>query len=187
MSNQPSLTGGQIPSIATKRLTLRPFNEADVEPLYLILNDGDVLRYFPNPSAPPRDRVERLVSNILAHWQEHGFGWWALEQPAEPGLMGWCGLTFLPETVETEVAYCLGKPHWGKGFATEAASASLRFGFQTIALPRIIGLVHPENRASAHVLEKLGMSLIDRNRYFGMDVLRYWRDRDDWLVAHDQT
>jgi ribosomal-protein-alanine N-acetyltransferase len=155
--------------------------------LYLILNDADVLRYFPNPSAPPRDRVERLVSNILAHWQEHGFGWWAVELQAEPHLMGWCGLTFLPETGETEVAYCLGKPHWGKGFATEAAMASLHFGFETWALPRIIGLVHPENRASIHVLEKLGMSFIDRSCYFGMDLLRYWRERDDWLVVHEQA
>ena len=187
MSNQPSLAGREVPGLATERLILRPFTLADVEPLYLLLQDPEVLRYFPNPSTPPRDRVQRLVGNILAHWQEHGFGWWALEQQAEPRLMGWCGLTFLPETGETEVAYCLGKPYWGQGFATEAASASLRFGFESLTLPRIIGLVHPDNTASSHVLEKLGMSFVDRSRYFGMDLLRYWRDGDTWPSAHEQA
>jgi RimJ/RimL family protein N-acetyltransferase len=186
MSDQPSPTGHTIPTLQTARLAMRPFTFADVDPLYLLLADPDVLRYFPNPGAPPRDRVERIVGHILDHWHEHGLGWWALEQLAQPRLMGWCGLTFLPETGETEVAYCLGKAYWGQGFATEAATASLRFGFESLARPRIIGLVHPDNRASAHVLEKLGMSFVDRTPYFGMELLRYGRDAGTWPSANGQ-
>jgi ribosomal-protein-alanine N-acetyltransferase len=178
MSSQTPLGDKTTPTLTTARLDLRPFTASDVEPLYLLLQEPDVLRYFPNPSTPPRDRVERIVTHILAHWQEHGFGWWAVHERSRPHLLGWCGLTFLPETGETEVAYCLGKPYWGQGFATEAATASLRFGFDTLALSRIIGLVHPENKASSHVLEKLGMSFVDRSCYFGMELLRYWRDRE---------
>jgi len=187
MSNQPSPITREVPTLTTQRLSLRPYTSADVEPLHRLLNEGDVLRYFPNPLPPPREQVERIVNHILAHWQEQGFGWWALEQQADPHLMGWCGLTYLPETGETEVAYCLGKAYWGQGFATEAAMATLRFGFERLALPRIIGLVHPDNGASRHVLEKLGMSFVDRTSYFGMDILRYWRDRETWLPAHGKA
>lgn len=185
MTNPPP-PAREIPTLTTQRLTLRPYTPEDIDPLHRLLNEGDVLRYFPNPSPPALEKVEKWVQGFLAHWQEQGYGWWALERLGDPSLMGWCGLTFLPETGETEVAYLLGRPYWGKGFATEAATAALRFGFERLALPRIIGLVHPDNRGSQHVLEKLGMSLVDRSLYFGMDLLRYGCDREAWLTAHPQ-
>lgn len=183
MTNPPPLAR-EMPTLTTQRLTLRPYTPEDIDPLHRLLNEGDVLRYFPNPTPPSLEQVEKWVSHFLAHWQEQGYGWWALDQPGDPSLMGWCGLTFLPETGETEVAYLLGRRHWGKGFATEAAAAALGFGFEQLALRRIIGLVHPDNRGSQHVLEKVGMSFVDRSVYFGMELLRYWADRDAWLLAH---
>ena len=187
MASSFSVPTREIPTLTTQRLTLRPYASADVEPLFRLLNEGDVLRYFPNPLPPPRDRVERIVNHILDHWQEQGFGWWAVERRSDTALMGWCGLTFLPETGETEIAYLLERAYWEQGFATEAATASLRFGFERLVLPRIIGLVHPDNRGSQHVLEKLGMAFVDRASYFGMELLRYWRDRESWLPADAQS
>lgn len=186
MRSSSPLAAREIPTLTTQRLALRPYTPADVDLLFHLLNEGDVLHYFPNPLPPPRDRVERIVNHILAHWQEHGYGWWAVERQPDTALMGWCGLTFLPETGETEVAYLLGRAFWGQGFATEAAMASVRFGFEQVALPRIIGLVHPDNRGSQHVLEKLGMTFVDRAGYFGMELMRYGRDRDTWLPADGQ-
>ncbi|MBU0491592.1 MAG: GNAT family N-acetyltransferase [Chloroflexi bacterium] len=166
-----------IPTVTTDRLTLRPFTAEDVDALYCILSDPDVLRYFPNPNTPPRDRVEKFIAHQLAHWEEHRLGWWAVEPRAKPELMGWCGLQFLPETQETEVGYLLGQAYWGKGFATEGAWAALRYGFEDIGLDTIIALVHPDNWASNHVIEKLDMPFVDRNNYFGMDVNRYALER----------
>ena len=170
----------KIPTITTARLILRPFVEADAGPLHRILNEEDTLRYFPNPDPLPLERVQKFVTRQLAHWDEHGFGWWAVE-PREPHgrqeLIGWNGLQFLPETGEIEVGYLLSKAHWGKGFATEGGLASLEFGFQALGLENIIAIVHPGNKASIRVIEKLGMSLVDRTNYFGMDVLRYILDR----------
>jgi RimJ/RimL family protein N-acetyltransferase len=165
-----------IPTVTTSRLTLRPFAEADADPLHRILGNSDVLRYFPNPNAPSLEQVQRFIARQLAHWQDHSFGWWAVELRAAPGLIGWNGLQFLPETGEIEVAYLLDKPHWGQGLATEGAQASLQFGFETLGLKGIVAIVHPENRASIRVIEKLGMSLVDRTHYFGMEVLRYRRE-----------
>jgi len=64
----------EIPEIKTPRLILRPFKKEDVDPLRQILQEEDILRYFPNPSPPSRERVERLISNQLKHWEEHHLG-----------------------------------------------------------------------------------------------------------------
>jgi ribosomal-protein-alanine N-acetyltransferase len=152
-----------------------------------------VLVYFPTTKAPPLDRVQRLVVGHLKHWDEHGYGWWAVEPRASqttrsPGtarvsdsaLIGWAGLTYLPETDETEVAYLLDKPFWGRGLATEAARASLRYGFEELAIDTIVGVVHPDNLASQRVLTKAGLSFVEPAHYFGMDVLRYTIERSAW-------
>lgn len=167
----------KIPTITTPRLTLRPFTEADIGPLHQILVEPDVLRYFPNPDPPARDRVEKLVTGQLAHWAEHGYGWWAVEVRPDGAFAGWNGLQYLPETDETEIGYLLGKPFWGRGLATEGARAGLRFGFEELGLEKIVAVVHPDNVASRRVIEKLGMHGGDQAHYFGMDVYHYALDR----------
>jgi len=164
-----------IPTIITPRLALRPFSEKDVEPLLHIMNEADIMRYFPNPDPPAVERVQNLIARLLTHWEEHDYGWWAVAPLPDQPLAGWCGLTFLPETGETEVAYLLTKAWWGRGLATEAAQAALQFGFEKLGFEQIIAVVHPENRASIRVIEKLGMDFTGRYTYFGMEVLRYVR------------
>jgi RimJ/RimL family protein N-acetyltransferase len=170
-----------IPTIKTDRLVLRPFMEEDNEPLYHILQETDILRYFPNPTAPSRERVQLLISNQLKHWEHHNLGWWAVESDVERKLIGWCGLQFLPETMEHEVGFLLSKSCWGKGLATKGAKASLLYGFGKLGLKTIIGITHPDNHRSQRVIEKLGMTLTARTRYFGMDCYRYSIDRPDFV------
>lgn len=170
----------KIPTLTTTRLTLRPFTDQDVDPLHQILSVPGVLRYFPKTAPPSRDQVQRLVDGQLQHWAEHGLGWWAVEPRRGRELIGWCGLQFLPETEETEVAYLLAKPHWGRGLATEGARASLHFGFETLRLETIIALVHPDNIASQRVIQKLKMPFVNRALYFGIDVYRYILERADY-------
>ena len=169
-----------IPTLTTSRLILRAFTKEDVDPLHHILGEKEILRYFPNPSPPSRDKVEKLISARLGHWEEHGYGWWAIEQRLKKGLIGWSGLLFLPETKEVEVGYLLGKAFWGKGLATEAAQACLQYGFKNFAMEIIVAIVHPENMASQRVIKKLGMSFVDEARYFGMDCHRYSIERSSF-------
>jgi RimJ/RimL family protein N-acetyltransferase len=166
-----------IPTIVTSHLTLRPFTLQDSGPLHRILGDRDVLRYFPNPQSPSLDRVERMIAHQLEHWQEHGYGWWAVEPTPTGEFIGWCGLQFLSETEETEVGYLLGKPFWGQGLATEGAQTSLLYGFEDLGLETIVAIVHPENIASQRVIEKLGMSFTGRAHYFGMPCYHYTIER----------
>jgi ribosomal-protein-alanine N-acetyltransferase len=71
----------------------------------------------------------------------------------------------------------LAPAFWGQGVATEAGQAALRYGFETLGVEQVVGIVHPENMASRRVLEKLGMRLIERRQYFGMDCYRYAVER----------
>lgn len=162
-----------IPTLTTQRLTLRPFTEADAEALHRILAQDQILCYYPRPDAPDLARVQRLIAGQLRHWEEHGLGWWAVELRATGELLGWNGLQFLPETEEVEVGYLLSRTHWGQGLTTEGARAALRYGFETLRLGSIIGIVHPENIASQRVLEKAGLMFISEADYFGMHVCRY--------------
>ncbi len=164
----------QIPLIKTERLILRAFEPSDAEPLFQIMAGEDVLRYFPNTAPPPQEKVNKLINHQLAQWEQYGYAWWAVTLPPGSQLLGWCGLQFLPETGETEVGYLLGRPWWGKGYATEAAFASLKFAFNDIQkFDQIIALVHPDNQASIHVIEKIGMHFVDTATYFGMVMQRY--------------
>ncbi len=169
-----------IPTLTTARLTLRAFTEADIDPLQRILSEEGILHYFPRTDPPAHDRVERLIAHQLRQWEEHGYGWWAVELRSQNGLIGWNGLQFLPETGETEVGYLLGKPSWGQGLATEGARASLQYGFKHLGLKTIIGITHPENNASQRVLEKLGLSLTGPARYFDMDCFRFAIERSSF-------
>jgi len=169
-----------IPTIETARLRLRGFSPLDRQPLQAILGDRDVIRYLPTTEPWPKQKVRGALDRHWAHWTKRGFGWWAVETIAARELLGWCGLGYLDDTAEVEIKYLLKKSHWGKGIATEAATPCIEHAFKTLALDRIIGLVHPDNRPSARVLEKLGLVLANEAHYFGIDVVRYTIDREGY-------
>lgn len=174
-----------IPIIETSRLVLRPFTEGDVDSFHDILCEPGMLRYFPRTEPPPRDQVEAWVDKVLSHWEERGYGLWAVEPKSQRVLVGRCGLQYLPDTDEIEADGLLSTPFWNKGYATEAADAALGYGFNNPELVSVVGIVHPDNAASRRVLEKIGMRFTERKPYFGMDCLRYAIDRERYLKTHD--
>ena len=163
----------EIPSLTTTRLIMRPLTSDDAESLHQIMAEPEVLHFFPNPAAPSLEQVSKMIAGQERHWHEHHYGWWGVTLRQTGRLIGWCGLQFLPETEETEVAYLLAKSCWGQGLATEAARATLDFGFETLQLSRIIAIVHPDNLGSQRVAEKAGLAFLDRARYFQMECVRY--------------
>jgi ribosomal-protein-alanine N-acetyltransferase len=174
-----------IPTITTSRLELRPFCDDDAAPLQRILAEVDFLRYFPNPVAPPLERVEKHIEAQLQHWQEHEYGRWAVERKDARGLIGWNGLQYLPDTDEIEIGYILAKPFWNQGLTTEAAIEGLRFAFEVLKLEKIVAIVHPENLASQRVTEKLGMRFTKQAEYFGMQAFRYAIDHAEFENGKD--
>jgi ribosomal-protein-alanine N-acetyltransferase len=162
-----------FPAIKTARLSLQPLHSTDAVRLHQIYQTEGVLRYFPNPNPPALKRVERFLAGQQEHWEKYGYGNWGILPEGESEIIGWAGLQYLPELDKTEVGFLLDRPFWGKGYASEAAAASLHFGFERFQLDRIIALVHPDNLASRRVIEKCGMVLQDTMQLWGMELMRY--------------
>jgi RimJ/RimL family protein N-acetyltransferase len=163
----------QPPIVETERFTLRGFVSEDIDRLAEILSDPLVMRYMPGDEPWPREGAERELSGILEHWGRHGYGRWAVVDREDGRMIGWCGLGFLPEIGETEVAYLLDKDYWNRGYATEAARISLGYGFEEAGLDRIIALAFPENAASRRVMEKNGMAYKDMIHIWKLDLVIY--------------
>ena len=170
----------EIPTLHTLHLALRPIVSADAETLYRVYQNEGVLQYFPNPTPPPLEKVERFVMLQQAHWEKYGYGNWGILPEGEQDIIDWVGLQYLPELNETEVGFLLDKPFWGKGYATEAALASLKFGFEHFKFDHMIALVHPENMASRRVIEKCGMNYVDTLPLWGIELMRYRKEGTGW-------
>jgi len=155
--------------------------------MYALMDNPAVMRYFPNPSPPPLVKVQCMLERQGEHWLRYGYGWWALERLEEAGLIGWCGLQYLLETEETEVAYMLGERFWGQGLAPEAARAALWFGFERLGLKEIVGIVHVRNMRSQRVLAKIGFRHPTPASYFDMACLRSRITRAEYRVRPGET
>ena len=162
-----------FPSLRISSITLRPLQPEDADVLYCIYQSEGVLRFFPNPIPPPLEKVQRFIHAQRAHWETHGYGNWGVLLDGSDELIGWAGLQYLPELDETEVGFLLDRAFWGKGYATEAAQASIKFGFDRFELDHIIALVHPDNLASWRVIEKCGMTYIETLSLWGIELNRF--------------
>lgn len=163
----------RFPCMQTLRLKLRPLQPGDTDALQGVYQSEGVLRYFPNPTPPTLEKIHRFIAGQQAHWERHGYGNWGILPIGETEIIGWAGLQFLPELDETEVGFLLDRRFWGKGLATEAARASLRFGFEQRKLDHMVALVHPENTASRRVIDKCGMRYQDTLFLWGIELMRY--------------
>jgi RimJ/RimL family protein N-acetyltransferase len=170
-------------SIETERLWLRPYKIDDLYDLAVILSNPEVMKYSPR-GVLPKDKAKEVTQEILeffiTHWQKHGFGVWAVTSKATRKLLGHCGLNLLPNSPEVEVLYRLDKACWGQGIATEAAKASLRYGFEEVELNQIVAITTPEHIASRRVMEKIGLKYEKDARFYNLDVVYYALARKEW-------
>jgi [ribosomal protein S5]-alanine N-acetyltransferase len=160
--------------LETDRLLLREFVEDDAEWFFRLNTDPEVLRFVPDkPLLNVEQARQILIDHPIADYGKRGFGRGAciLKSTGEP--IGFAGLKHLDELGEVDVAYRLLPAYWGMGLATEAARASLPFGFTNLGLKQIIGLVMPENIASVRVLEKIGLRFVETVTFWGHEFSKY--------------
>jgi RimJ/RimL family protein N-acetyltransferase len=172
------------PTLETQRLRLRPFSESDVEPLFALMQDADVVRYVGDRRIPTRQETWRSVAGWIGHWSLRGYGLWAIEERASGDLIGRAGLINPIDWPGPEVGYLLGRRWWRHGYATEAAAAAMGWGFRTIGFDRLISLIDPANAPSISVAGRLGETLRGEVDLWGNRVLMYGIDRDEWATGH---
>jgi ribosomal-protein-alanine N-acetyltransferase len=148
--------------IKTERLVLRHLTMADLDALAVLYSDPEVRRYFPDRTRTYEQTREELEWIIDVYYVRYGYGLWATILKETGAFIGRCGL--LPWEIEgrteVEVAYLLDKSCWGRGLATEAASAIVDYAFATLPVERLICMVDPENSASTAVAAKVGMTML---------------------------
>jgi ribosomal-protein-alanine N-acetyltransferase len=177
--------------LETPRLLLRPFTSDDAEDHARIYAKPEVTRFlaggpFLGPAAAQRSRAALDV--FMRHWDEHGFGVWAVVDKRTRVLIGQCGLKYLPERPEVEILYALDTPYWGRGLASEAAEAALRYGFEVARLERIVAVALPEHGASRRVMEKVGLTYEGRVEvYGGIRAVLYAVSREEFMRRLTRT
>ena len=139
---------------------LRTFILEDAPLLYELNLDPDVTKYTGDPMKDLDHAKKVLEQVILPQYALYNHGRWAVHTKSNLEFIGWCGLKFRPERNEIDLGYRLIKNAWGKGYATEAAYACIKYGFEKLNLQRIIGRAMPDNIASLNVLKKCGMTYI---------------------------
>jgi len=160
--------------IETERLIVREYVEDDAEAFFKLNTDPEVVRFVPDkPLLNVEQARQTLIDYPIADYCRYGFGRGACILKSTGEQIGFAGLKYLEEFGEVDVAFRLMRTHWGLGLATEAALASVRFGFADLGLKLIIGLVMPENIASVRVLEKTGLRYAETVMFWGSQFSKY--------------
>lgn len=146
--------------LETNRLLLRTFIPEDAQLIYELNLDPEITRYTGDPVKDINHAKEVLEQAILPQYALYNHGRWAVHIKDGLEFIGWCGLKNRPERNEIDLGYRFLKTAWGKGYATEAAFACIKYGFEKLNLQRIIGRAMPDNIGSLRVLEKCGMTFI---------------------------
>ena len=144
-----------IPRLETQRLILREWRHSDLDAFAAIYAVPDVMRYL---SGDPLTRQEswRNMATAAGHWVLRGYGTWVVERKEDGGVVGRVGLIQPEGWPGLEVGWTLGKPYWGKGYATEAISLISQFAFNTLNLNKLEAGCYANNIGSARAFEKCG-------------------------------
>ncbi len=145
-----------IPTLETERLVLREWRDDDFEPFARMSADAEVMRFIGGAQA--RADAWRAMATFIGHWTLRGYGFWVVERKADRMFVGRIGLWQPEGWPGLEVGWALDRPYWGNGYATEAAAASLDYGFRNYPERRLISLIDPANGPSQAVARRLGHS-----------------------------
>jgi ribosomal-protein-alanine N-acetyltransferase len=156
----------------TQRLEHRALTLEDADAFFMLNSHPDVMRFTGEPQLKSLAEAKHAIANY-PDFKTYGYGRWACVLKKSRDIIGFCGLKYLPELDEVDVGFRFLPEYWGQGLATEACAASITFGFDTLKLDRIIGLVLSENAASIRVLEKCGMIRIGDINFDGEQAMKY--------------
>lgn len=165
----------------TKRLILREIIQADRDGLFAIDSDPDVNTFLGKKPIHNIEQTDDIITFIRKQYVDNGIGRWAMIEKDTNNFIGWCGLKLIKELTNDHInyydlGYRLNKSYWGKGLATEAAKATLEYGFNKMNLNEIYAIADSQNVASRNVIEKVGLKYINTFKYDNTD--------HDWFEIH---
>ncbi|WP_183148067.1 GNAT family N-acetyltransferase [Chryseobacterium nematophagum] len=163
--------------LETERLILRKFEKTDVERLFLLDSNSEVMKYIGMPPLTDIKDSQKVIDMIQQQYLENGVGRLAVIEKNSNLLIGWSGLKLLTDEINGynqvyDLGYRFLPEFWGKGYALESAIASLNFGFTTLPIDTIYAHAHSENISSNRILSKLGF--IKTSEFIEPDGMCFW-------------
>ena len=165
----------------TARLVLRVPRESDLDDYVAIHSDPDVRRHLTlvGGRGGGRPAAWRTLALVVGHWHLRGYGQWTLVEKASGDVVGRAGLWNPDGWPGLELGWVVARPHWGKGFATEAAMEALAFAFERTDADRVISLIQPDNHRSIRVARKIGEAFDGTTTLEGAEM-------QIWSIARDR-
>jgi len=177
--------------LITQRLLLRQWQDKDLPELARLNADPLVMKFYPNTLSTQKSNA--IAEKLKALISDRGWGFWAVETLDDNIFIGFVGLHEpvyeLPVNPCIEIGWRLAREHWGNGYATEAASASIKFGFEKLDLSEIYSFTSVANIKSRKVMERLKMTDQKMNFKHPMipegsplrEHVLYKLNRDNWM------
>ncbi len=159
--------------LETDRLVLREFILNDAQSMYDLNTDLEVLKYTGDKPFESKLEARTFLENY-SDYDTNGYGRWAVINKVSDDFIGWCGLKLNEESL-VDIGFRFLQNEWNKGYATEAAKATLDYGFNTLKIDEIIGRVSKDNKPSIRVLEKLKMQFWKNDYCNGIKNAMYFR------------
>jgi ribosomal-protein-alanine N-acetyltransferase len=172
------------PVLKTNRLLLREFSIEDAGHLYELNLDPEVIKYTGNKPFVSPEAARDFIINY-DHYQQYGFGRWAVIKVDTNEFIGWCGLKYSDQNAEHDIGFRFFKKYWNHGFATEAALPCLELGVKKFKIQQIVGRAMKQNVASVRVLEKIGLKFWKEFDLEGATWLKYKMNGNDLIIVHD--
>ncbi|CAA9442579.1 MAG: Acetyltransferase, GNAT family [uncultured Rubrobacteraceae bacterium] len=150
--------------LETERLVLRRFTMADVDDLFDLDGDPEVMHFITGGRTTPSEEIENDVLPAFLSYYEQGdrYGFWAAIEKSTGGFLGW--FHFRPreggDPDEAELGYRFKRSAWGKGYATEGSRALIQKGFTELGVRRVVAETMVVNAASRRVMEKAGLAYV---------------------------
>lgn len=178
-----------IVTLRTHRLVLRPWRESDRDPLAAMNADPRVMEHF--PSTNTRAESDAGFDRIVAKMSAQGFSLWAVEVPHVAEIIGFVGLNpadALFGRPVFEIGWRLAARHWGHGYATEGARASLAYAFDVLGQDEIVSFTTTANQRSRHVIRRLGLMRRPEEDFDHPGVPASWAGRRHvvYAITHEQ-
>jgi ribosomal-protein-alanine N-acetyltransferase len=165
--------------IQTDRLILRPMTTDDTHHFFELNNDPEVVQYTGDlPFGSENDALDFLKN--YDQYTKYKTGRMAVLSKDDHTFLGWCGIKFDPSSGEYDLGFRFYKKYWNQGFASEAAIASLKYGFETLNIPIILGRAMEQNLASIQVLKKCGMKYIGKMDCAALPGVLFQINKDDF-------
>jgi len=177
-----------FPVLETQRLILREVTIDDADVIFAIMSNPQVMRYYGAPMQSHDEAVKR-ANGIRTAFQERNIVYWAITEKVSNSFVGSGGFwRIVKPDSRAHIGYELAPTWWNRGFITEAVSAMVKFGFETIELHSIEAGIHPDNIGSRRVLEKVGFvwegyfreKYFDTGRNCFIDAAVYSLLHGDW-------